>query len=331
MKFEISRADFNEDALDLFWRFVAERQRIWHRRFIERKAPPWTSDPVLSTTKFTNIYRELDPGTRYAIEAILETEYPKPDKVFNVLFYRLIGRAETHRDIGFLTLADFEPGRVARAMKHLRDVEGKSIFTAAYMVSGYTQMGSKDKVENVTRLFGKIHNSFDGISSRLFAARSAEEAFAVLRGINGFGNFLAYQSLVDLLYPLRVYGSKPLLPFTHDDWAQAGPGAKVGIRLLVGDGRDLSELSVMKWLRDNQQGEFKRLGIDFPYLVDQGRTTPISLANIQNCLCEYHKYVKIGNGTGRGRQRYIPSQGYQRSLESFGREEVFAHPARRVR
>ncbi|HEU5441542.1 MAG TPA: hypothetical protein VFU88_19820, partial [Ktedonobacterales bacterium] len=35
-----------------------------------------------------------------------------------------------------------------------------------------------------------------------------------------------------------------------------------------------------------------------------GMERELSLANIQNCLCEFHKFVKIGEGTGRGRRKF---------------------------
>jgi hypothetical protein len=123
----------------------------------------------------------------------------------------------------------------------------------------------------------------------------------------GFGNFLSYQVLVDLLYPLEVYGNRPLLPYGHDDWSSPGPGAQRGITMLLSQGSTAEHLEVMGWLRDHQSDEFARLSLDFPYLQDRaGRPIRLSLANIQNCLCEFHKYVKISAGTGRGRRKFAP-------------------------
>ena len=73
------------------------------------------------------------------------------------------------------------------------------------------------------------------------------------------------------------------------------------------EGIKADHLDVMGWLRFNQKVEFDRLGLEFPCLVDhEGRDVEISLANIQNCLCEFHKYVKISEGTGRGRRKFAP-------------------------
>src|SRR5437667_689382 len=97
----ITRDIFRHDRLDLFWWFVCERQKIWHRRMIERKSPPWTKDVILRNVRFTNVYRELDPGTRYLRQNILELPVPDKDKIFNVMLYRLIGRTRTYSVMGF--------------------------------------------------------------------------------------------------------------------------------------------------------------------------------------------------------------------------------------
>ena len=302
----VTRDDFRADRLALFWWFVCERQAIWHRRVVERRPPPWTDDPILRMERFTNVYRELDPGTRYAIDAILERDAPRPDKLFNVMLYRLIGRAETHAALGFQVLRDFDPSRMERTLKALRRA-GKPVFTAAYTVSGYASMGSTDKIENVVRLVGLLHAGFAGFSARVLDAGSPAEAHAALRSAYGFGTFLAYQVLVDLLYPLPAYGGRGFLPFSHDDWAAPGPGARRGIAMLMPDRAPAPDLAVMRWLRDNQAAEFARLGLTFPALLDAaGRPVPITLANVQNCLCEYHKYVKIQEKTGRGRRKFHP-------------------------
>ncbi len=303
----ISCEHFRYDRLNLFWWFVNERQSIWFKRFVHKLPPPWSEDHTLQTERFTNVYRELDPGTQYVIKEILDIQAPKPDKIFNTMFYRLVGRSETHAAVGFQHLATFDPDYLEYSLKRIRNTSSTPIFTAAYMVSAYTQMGSKDKIENVVRLFALLHQDFHIFYSRINSCQSAAQVYEILRSALGFGNFLAYQVLVDLLYPLPVYNNTPLLPYSHDDWASAGPGAQRGISMLLKEEAEVENLDVMRWLRINQNVEFNRLGIQFSYLRDhEGNIIEISLANIQNCLCEFHKYIKITEGTGRGRRKFTP-------------------------
>ncbi|MGH2344269.1 MAG: nucleotide kinase domain-containing protein, partial [Chloroflexota bacterium] len=262
------QAQLDPERRVLFWRFLCERQRVWQRRFVQRCAPPWTDDPVLRRERFTNVYRELDPGTQYALTDILETVHAREDKIFNIMLYRLIGRATTHAKIGFQHLDSFRPHVLEACLKYIRDEEREPPFTAAYMVSGYTSMGSRDKAENIARLFARIQAGFAAFFTHVEACPTSAEVYAYLRSMPGFGNFLSYQVLVDLLYPLQVYGNRPLLPYSHDDWASAGPGALRGITMLLSNGSMAEHLEVMRWLRDHQSDEFTRLGLDFPYLQD---------------------------------------------------------------
>ena len=288
----------HKSRLDQFWYFVNERQSVWHRRYIKKLPRPWSSDPILQQERFTNIYRELDPGTQYAI-SLLDFNAPKPDKVFNILLYRLIGRDETHKAIGFQTLSDFSVKKLENKLKRVRS-SGKPVFTAAYMVGAYMKMGSTDKIENVARLFGEIQKGFDKFYSSITHAKSSKEVYEILLTLYGFGNFLAYQVMVDLLYPIK----DPILPFSHNDWASAGPGAIKGIKLLFPSASKKDYIFVMRWLQENQVSEFNRCNLDFPFLYGERR---LSLANIQNSLCEFHKYVKIQEGTGRGRRKFVPT------------------------
>lgn len=296
------RNRLNRDARDLFWRFINERQQVWHRRVVEGQAFPWSEDEILNEYRFTNVYRELDPGTQYAIQHILEKDALKSDKIFNIMMYRLIGRLETHDYLGFKTIESFNSQVFEQELKYRRDVEDKPVFTGAYMVSGYNQMGSSDKVENVAVIFDQL-SSDEEFFERLRSVEGIEDAYDVIRSKPGFGNFLSYQVLVDLLYPVDCYNGGSVLPYSHDEWSSPGPGAQKGLKKLVDGFKGFSRLDVMRWLRENQSEEFDRLGIDFPYLkTHDGRRLELSLANIQNCLCEFYKYHKILNSNGRARR-----------------------------
>jgi len=273
---------------------------------VEKKSPPWTEDPVLRSVRFTNVYRELDPGTKFAVRSILEQPISTKDKIFNIMLYRLIGRLETFSKIGLQSLSTFSPSMLESRLKLIRDVEGKPPFSNAYTVSSYAQMGSHDKIENVARLFSTLHDKFEELFDRITNARSAEGAFNAIRSAYGFGVFLSYQVLVDLLYPIESNGGRAILPFSHDDWAIAGPGAQRGIRLLLKQNHAANDLQVMRWLRNNQRSEFARLKLGFSYLVDtEGNEIEISLSNIENCLCEFSKYESV-NERGKARRRFDP-------------------------
>lgn len=275
--------------------------------------PPWSTDKVLSTYRFTNVYRELDPGTQYALSDILETSASKPDKIFNIMIYRLIGRSETHSEMGFQHLENFSRERFERSLRRIKGEGKHPPFTGAYTVSAYASMGSSDKIGNISRLVELLAKEFNGLYARLENCGSAEEAFRALRSSFGFGDFLAYQVLVDLLYQLSIPEGKSILPFSPNDWAIAGPGAKKGISMLLEENSINQDLEVMRWLYTHQKEGFLESDLEFPYLKDRfsRKNLEISLSNIENCLCEFYKYLKISSGEGRARRRFFPESDRQ--------------------
>src|SRR5436309_12965426 len=58
------------ECFEVYWRFAAERQRIFHQR-AAGAPPPWTADPVLSRHKFTNVYRAADRVSQYLIRNVI--------------------------------------------------------------------------------------------------------------------------------------------------------------------------------------------------------------------------------------------------------------------
>lgn len=299
------RGAFRDDRMDRFFRFVAERQHAWYRRVVLAEDPPWTDDEILRRHRFTNVYRALDPGTQYVIGQVLEREEPRPDRLFNVLLYRLVGRVATHAHVGFQRLEAFDVAEFETALEARRDELGEPVFTGAYLVSGYSGMGGSDKVENVARLFGEVRDRHEDFYAEVEAATAPEAAYSAIRSLPGFGNFLAYQVLVDLLYPLPAHGRESFLPFSPNEWAAAGPGAKRGLDALTTEGADYTELDAMRWLWRNLEEEFDRLGLGFAWLRDgEGERVRLSLADVQNCCCEFHKYEKVRTGEGRTRRRF---------------------------
>ena len=61
------------------WRFASERHRIYLQR-ITGQPHPWTSDPVLSSYRFTNVFRAADRVSQYLIlcEPRRGTHVPSP-------------------------------------------------------------------------------------------------------------------------------------------------------------------------------------------------------------------------------------------------------------
>src|SRR6266404_9162526 len=83
------------ECFDVYWRFAAERQRVFHLR-AAGAPPPWTADPVLSRHKFTNVYRAADRVSQYLIRDVIYAGPEDLDEVvFRVLLFKVFNRIET--------------------------------------------------------------------------------------------------------------------------------------------------------------------------------------------------------------------------------------------
>lgn len=285
----------NQESLDLFWQFVAERQNIWHRKEVLKHPYPWTDDPILQKYKFTNVYRILDTGTRYVLEKIITDERKKnPEELFfNLIVYRCFNRIETYDFIGYQSLEGWDYQKLQEQLDEYRR-RGGTIFTSAFMVTAAFFAGKIPvKHHKYCRALGMIADDAIGLFQACTNAYSMQKCHERLTSYHGIGDFLAYQIMLDAMYA-------KILPFDEDDWCIAGVGSRRGLGYVWGSLSEEQELEAFRWTRDNQKAEFERLNLDFKFLDGK----EISLSNIQNCYCEFSKYYKALNGLGRPRVLY---------------------------
>src|SRR5436309_114238 len=80
---------------DTYWRFAAERQRIFFRR-LKGVVPPWTADPILLRHKFTNAYRASDRVSQYLIRHVIYEGDQSPEEIFfRTLLFKFFNKIET--------------------------------------------------------------------------------------------------------------------------------------------------------------------------------------------------------------------------------------------
>jgi len=286
-------------ALEDFFRTAHERQRIWHVRDSGASAP-WTDDPVFSSWKFTNVFRELDAGTVFLIDRITEARaagLSDADIVWNVWFYRELNNVDSWRDVlgGFVSMADLEPRDVVARMAE-RKKSKKPVFTSAHMAPSF---------KAVTEAIPTVAWMSEALAVKLKAAPSLEGAYEWMTCVDGVGSFLGYQMVQDL-----TYGPDPVVTVGVDEWAHAGPGALGGLEVVFGYKLKPTEaMGAMRRLRDVQDEAYHRLELDFQSVAAPGLQR-LHLSSIEHWLCEYFKYDRIRAG-GYGKTRYVPGRGEQ--------------------
>jgi hypothetical protein len=276
---------------DTYWRFAAERQEIFFRRFRD-EPPPWTTDAILIAHKFTNAYRASDRVSQYLIREVLYRGDQAPEETFfRCLLFKIFNRISTweciEAAVGEIRFASYSFKRYDAILEEARQ-RGERIFSAAYiMPSRAAGLTESSKHRNFLALLERM--MADGIPSRMLKLGSMADAFALLLGYPLIGNFLAYQLATDINY-------STLTNFSENEFVMPGPGAKDGIRKCFETTAGLSEADVIRLVADRQEVEFFRLGLKFRSLW--GRR--LQLIDCQNLFCEVDKYARIAHPDVRG-------------------------------
>lgn len=291
---------------DTYWRFAAERQQVFFRRF-KRMPPPWTDDPILLAYKFTNAYRASDRVSQFLIRRVIyRDDLPNSpaEVVFRVLLFKLFNRIETWKlfenTIGPVIYEDFSFDRYDQTLTEAMS-RGVKIYSAAYIMPTGGSLGYDRKHRNHLTLLGQMMD--EELSCQLGAAKSMQRAFDLVRKYPSIGDFLAYQYITDINYTM-------VTNYSEMDFVIPGPGAIDGIRKCFIYTGGLNDTEIIKFMADRQEIEFERLGLRFPGLW--GRK--LQLIDCQNLFCEVGKYARVSHpeavgasGRTRIKQRFRPN------------------------
>lgn len=290
------------EVFDTYWRFAAERHRVYQAR-LRGEPRPWTTDPILASHRFTNCYRAADRVSQYLIGEVIYRGSQDDDEVlFRILLFRFFNSIQTWRllesALGELTWAAFRLDRYDEVLSEVF-TRSERIYSAAYIVPP-PKLGAQRKHTNHLLLLQQMLRG--GLHNKLQICASMAKAFQLLRRYPGMGDFLAYQLLIDINY-------STLINFDEMDFVVAGPGARDGLRKCLGPGARGIEADLIRYMSDAQEEHFNRLGLSFAGLY--GRR--LQLIDCQNLFCEVDKYARIAHpemigysGRSRIKQRFTP-------------------------
>lgn len=280
---------YDKKMLDLFWYWVNERHAIYCRR-LAGKPWPWTTDEILQSYKFTNVFRNLDAVTKQLHERVFnfESRYKAAERyLFAITLFRMFNWPPT-----FELLREYQldlDWNTKVAKKILDKVQGK-IFTGAYMITNGGKEGSK--IDLMCESLSVFFEDKKIILERIRERGSFKGACVELCAYPMIGKFIAYELATDYRWAKL---------FEPDDiymWANPGPGAKRGINRILGSRTNAAireELSVTV-MRDllrmthKQSKEVAAVGME--------------MRDIEHSLCEFDKYTRVKLGEGRPRSLY---------------------------
>jgi hypothetical protein len=287
----------NEEALNKFWYWIRAREQI---RLLKEKYPEgleggYSDDPILNTYHFCNVRREDDRGTKEIREVVLEFFPPEDTDMATIsslptvyLMARLFNHAPTVRRV--LEACDYGASieEAFQLLKDYRDDFPKQakIFNPAYVVS--TAGESMDKIDYVLRLVlaaQKVIIPTDSLAN-------AHAALSTIPGLGGTG-FLAGQVVADLRNDRYLVAAA-----AHQDWCCPGPGSIKGMDFIFCEESNRSVTST-------KQGNFMaRMGILYDVMPDDIWNMELHAQDLQNCLCEFSKYMRLSDPRLKSRKRY---------------------------
>lgn len=279
-------------AFESYWRFAFERQSLFFRR-IAGEGPPWTTDPILATHRFTNVYRASDRVSQYLIRNVIYAgEQTAAEIFFRTILFKVFNRIGTwerlQEVVGPISWRAYSFERYSRELDALFE-SGDRVYSAAYIMPA-PPFGERRKHANHLRLIE--HMMRDDAPQKIVVAKSLRAVFELLRSYSSLGDFLAFQFAIDLNYG-------PLTSFSEMDFVVAGPGARDGIRKCFSDVDGLGEDTIIRVVAEIADQEFNRLGLSFQSLW--GR--PLQLIDCQNVFCELSKYARVAHPEIEGLSR----------------------------
>jgi hypothetical protein len=185
------------------------------------------------------------------------------------------------------------------ALDHARTSNG-GLYTGAFILCATDAYGQSSKHRNHVELFRHMF-LHDQLGTRLLEAKSLRKVYDLLHGYPLMGDFMSYQTAIDLNY-------SALLDFSENEFTQAGPGALRGIKKCFEDLGDYTPAEIVLWMTERQDEEFARLGLPFDGLW--GRA--LNAIDCQGLFCETDKYCReaapdLASARKRIKARFAPS------------------------
>lgn len=274
--------NINQEVLKQIEGLIRERMKIWEKKVILHECPPYTADPILSTYRFCNIYRELDRQT-IEIHTLLLPLLDNFDLwLLNLAFCRFVCNVDTVKKCGFLS---YDENSNKKVMENLLSLPSPKWGSAYLFPISILQKSNYNTREcflclYLPKVMQKIAKEIEN-----FSYTSVVEALERVIPLLGFSfKFHFTEVLIDTAYqfPEKIDLFK-LFPI--------GPGAKPTFKMLSPKLRP--ERACLQLTFHNPA--------NFPYLTFENKPVYLSAENWEGIACEFRKYTNLVKGTGRKR------------------------------
>jgi hypothetical protein len=254
------------------WSWVREREQIRLRKEVHRDPYPWTLDPILAT----------HPHLWFMLCIALQINWPPTLQL-------LINSFGSWPDQEGFDL------KCLTAQLQARKSNGEKIYTGAYMISAPPDKGADKQLYIGDAVIGDLWRRRGVFEKHFSSEPTLRRTHELIMRSSGWGQFMAYQAVVDMRFTCLLQDALDALT-----WAAAGPGTIRGLNRLHGRGLNfaLSQEQALREMRAIYE------------IVESETGIAMDFSDVPNILCETDKYLRVQNGEGKPRARYVPGRGY---------------------
>lgn len=302
-KLPVDWVDTDESNTRLFFETMYDRHMIWKKRFIDGLPKPWTDDKIFQTSKFTNVYRELDKNSQWQIKNIITDEsLTLKNLIWKMMVFRFFNNPATFEfdvkgkafqmklfddetDVGIKKASEavsatkwkngipdwdeYDEEEFIRFISGVR-ASGQNPYTSAYLINSMACPGKTRDYCYTKKVIPFLHANVGKLIKVVKTAKTPEEIINFLQTFPSVAGFIAHEFYQDFTY-IPKYTNREFMKFDQNDFTNVGPGASLGIRLIYPSLRPRSKQTVGIYdLRDVSEKWLKKIGEErgepFPYL-----------------------------------------------------------------
>lgn len=274
---------YNQEQL-IYW--INEREHIRLSK-IDGIKRPWSDNPVMQQTYFCNVNREDDRVTKWIRgNWIFNNKDYHRSYEFSMIVARIFNLPSTLTEL-MQPIDDHLELWLENAEEVLIQLrsDGKRIWNGAYIIS--TNGKKMDKISYCLMILNNIAKN----TILSYNCDTLKKAHQELIKIEGLGSFLAAQIVADL----KNTKDHPLND--AEDWftfSAYGPGSLRGLSWFFDE----------KVTARNYEIKIKEAYGILEFELPNRILEFLCFQNLQNCFCEYDKFMRVTNGTGRSKRKY---------------------------
>jgi hypothetical protein len=270
-----------------FWGFIFERHQIYRAKQ-RGDAKPWTTDRILQTQKFTNIYRELDPGTIFVAKNLRIPNAASDDLFFAMTVARCINDPAPLTAV-ISTILPWNAAEFKRIMGARRGFEKEpwqKMEGGAYTINAGD--GTQYKFEHLAdNIFTPMWSRRAELCPR--PGDTLESFYDRLLTCHGIDSFMSGQIICDTKEASPHLTS--LLTSDWWTWAANGPGSQKGLNYVLDYSPVTYKRTQAAWLALVQD-----LSAQIAPMIAAARMPRLDNQGLNNSLCEYGKFMKVLTG-----------------------------------